>query len=159
MPNLKSDVVTAVDGNEGVDGRIATSDLREGICTLNITAGAYAVGDALRLFRIPANARITELINLDGVAGFTGGAAPDVGVYLPGDGAVVDADGLGTDITMTAASANLLDAVSDANSVLTLKELLGRENESDSEYDIAISIDTAVTLTAQTPRFRIRYVI
>ena len=157
MPDLNSDVIASLESGSPADGYQSSSNLREAYASLSITAGDYDSGDVLRLFRVPANARISELVNLTAIAGIT---APDVGVYQARTTTAIDADFLATDVDVSSANANLLEALSPENLAKPLKEALNRSNQSEGEYDIAISVDANTTgVTAQTIYFRLRYVI
>lgn len=112
------------------------------------TAATYAIGDVVRICRLPVSVVIAELDVLHDA--ITGGSDVDIGFYEAGDdGAVIDKDILtdGDNLTV-AGSADGLQTVDKANRAKTIKELIEAVSGSDfnkPEVDLAFTFNSDVS--------------
>lgn len=162
----KSVAITNADANRLTNARIIRGDVKESVGMLE-AANGDDIASIYRLCRVPANARISQvLLSCDAITTCAG----DVGVYKTtrDGGAVVDVDFFGSavslasallnsDITHEADPADAGAGFGKADVEKPLWEALGLTADPGGAYDIAITL-TAAAGSAGTMVLRTWYV-
>lgn len=129
------------------------------------TAADDTAASIQRYFRVPSNARISQVM-LSAADATTAGAI-DIGIYQTADngGAVVDADFFGSAVDLAAGPYNNADVTfesgqySYAESEKPLWEALGLTSDPQREYDVASTITTTFNGGPTAIRLACRYTI
>lgn len=165
VANTKSTAITNADAQPSVANSpyLENGLIRESVATVEVAA-ADDDGSVFRMFRVPSNARISQIMFANDA--ITGGTAYDVGVYqtAANGGAAVDDDLFLSAVDFSSARAQYTDLafesasrdVSEAEQ--RLWELLGLSADPHREYDICMTGDTVGT-AAGTISGLIRYVV
>ena len=164
VANTKSNIVTNADAEPYAASAalISHGRLREQVATVAVAA-ADDDNSVYRLFRVPSNIRVSELLVLNDA--ITGGTSYDLGVYdIDGvnQAAVVDADLFASAVTMASARTAPLDVTHESGqwpieeAEQALWEALGLASDPDKMYDIALTANT-VGSAAGDITVKIRY--
>lgn len=147
------DATPRVLNNSNVDG----GNLKAAVGTLEATA-ADDIGSTYRMFQIPSNARVHQILLYCDDQGTAGDA--DLGLYrTTGDGgAVVDVDFFGAAIDINAAALNAVDVTHEAGSGSTsfgledaekmIWQALGLSADPKIMYDVVLTLTEANTAGA-----------
>lgn len=166
MAELKSTHITNATATPVVFTNAAKSngDLKEAIGVVT-PAADQAGNDILRMFRVPSNARISELLLC--AADATTGGAIDIGVYETNEngGAVVDRDLFASALALTGGPFENTDVTFEsdeytyAESEKPLWEVLGLSADPHKDYDICCTVETVFNGGPTVIVLKGRYVI
>lgn len=162
--HLKSQVVTDLDASPVVKQNPVKAGgvLREQVATIETNADD-SVGSTYRMLRVPSRARISEL--LISTNGASGDGTADIGLYLSDEGAAVDDDLFAASYAIKTKAAQ--DDITFLNETVNtfdgrnrrLYELAGETEDPNVMYDIALTVDEALTSTANLITLKARYVV